>query len=70
MGLKLVDRKGKPPLGDGVAVGHVQQNGYAEKTGDISIGHIINAIGSVHIQKGIARHGKWKTFGILDLRNS
>ena len=58
MGLKLVDRKGKPPLGDGVAVGHVQQNGYAEKTGDISIGHIINAIGSVHIQKGIARHGK------------
>ena len=41
MGVKLIDRTGSGPLGDGVSVGHVQANGFAERTGDIGIGDII-----------------------------
>jgi hypothetical protein len=52
MGMKLVERTGKPPLGNGVAVGHVQQNGYAERSGDIEIGYIINKIGPEHKKDG------------------
>ncbi len=43
MGLKLVQRSGVGPLGDGVAVAHLQENGYAQRTGDVEVGHIVNA---------------------------
>ena len=43
MGMKLVGRAGAGPMGGGVAVGHLQAGGFAERTGDISIGDILNA---------------------------
>ena len=52
MGMKLVERKGAGPLGDGVSVGHVQQNGFAERTGDINVGDIINKFGPADEKKG------------------
>ena len=43
MGMKLVGRTGVGPMGGGVAVGQLQAGGYAERTGDIGIGDILNA---------------------------
>lgn len=43
MGMKLVGRTGVGPMGGGVAVGHLQAGGYAERTGDVGIGDILNA---------------------------
>ena len=52
MGVKLVERTGKGPLGDGISVGHVQQNGYAERTSEIHIGDIINTFGPMDPKHG------------------